>query len=303
MLNQSKSLPIWVALVSAIVLGFVILIAGTRVPGAEVNWGDLVSESLFAVMVLAWIVIASRLELQPVVARLLHAGFVLVFLGGIADALDETHVVPAVLGGLFENVAFPLGMLMVTAAVYRLRRDYVRTLATLRGEKDLFEARSVSDAQTTLLNRRAFDEALSVQMAAAIQNHRPLSLLVLDLDDFKQFNDAYGHPEGDKVIAATGQVIRRCIRGTDLGCRYGGEEFAVILPEAGHDEAMRVAERIRKEFALTVFEPRPGEKVTKTLSIGLASLQPNDSPAVLFDRADGALYAAKRMGKDRSLYG
>ncbi|HSO06992.1 MAG TPA: GGDEF domain-containing protein [Pelomicrobium sp.] len=302
-MSQSKSLPSAIALVSAIVLGIVIVASGTRLAETEWNRGDLASETLFVAMVFVWIAITSRLTLRPRTAWLLQGGLLLVLLGGVADALDEIYEVPGILSGTFENVGFPAGMLMVTVSLYWLVQDYARTLASLRGEKELFEARSVSDAQTTLLNRRAFDEALSTQMAVAGQNRRPLSLLVLDLDNFKQFNDTYGHPEGDKVIAAAGQVIRRCIRATDVGCRYGGEEFAVILPEAGHDEAMRVAERIRKEFALTVFEPRPGEKVSKTLSVGLASLQPNDSPEGLFDRADGALYAAKRMGKDRSLYG
>ncbi len=302
-MSQSKGLPSAIALVSAIVLAIVIAASSTRLDESAWNWVDLASETLFVAMVFAWIAITSRLALRPRTAWLLQGGLLLILLGGIADALDEIYDIPALLSGAFENVGFPAGMLMVTVSLYWLVQDYARTLAALRGEKELFEARSVSDAQTTLLNRRAFDGSLASLMAAAAQTRRPLSLLVLDLDNFKQFNDTYGHPEGDKVIAAAGQVIRRCIRATDVGCRYGGEEFAVILPEAGHDEAMRVAERIRKEFALTAFEPRPGEKVSKTLSVGLASLQPNDSPEALFDRADGALYAAKRMGKDRSLYG
>jgi diguanylate cyclase (GGDEF)-like protein len=302
-LNKSRSLPIWLAVSAALVVTVVLIVSGTRVPEGEIQWRDFASESVFVAIVMAWIAIAARLELRPAVASLLQAGFLFMLLGGVADLLDEIFVPAGVFGFLLENVALPLGMVLITAGLFRLRVDFARTLASLRGEKELFEARSVSDAQTTLLNRRAFDEALSTQMAAARQSRRPLSLLVLDLDNFKQFNDTYGHPEGDKVIAATGQVIRRCIRATDLGCRYGGEEFAVILPEAGHDEAMRVAERIRKEFAQTLFEPRPGEQVNKTLSVGLASLQPNDTPEALFDRADGALYAAKRMGKDRSLYG
>lgn len=302
-MNKSKSLPIWLAAASALLVAVILIVSGTRVPEADIQWREVASESLFVAIVMAWIVIAARLELRVAVASLLQAGFLFVLLGGVADMLDEIFVPAGVFGMLLENVALPLGMMLITAGLFRLRTDYARTLAALRGEKELFEARSVSDAQTKLLNRRAFDEALAAQMAGSRQHRRPLSLLVLDLDNFKQFNDTYGHPEGDKVIAAAGQVIRRCIRATDVGCRYGGEEFAVILPEAGHDEAMRVAERIRKEFAQTLFEPRPGEAVSKTLSVGLASLQPNDTAEALFDRADGALYAAKRMGKDRSVYG
>jgi diguanylate cyclase (GGDEF)-like protein len=302
-LNKATNLPIWLALAAALVVAAVLVVSGSRVPEAGIPWPEVASGAVFVVIVVAWIAIAGRVDLRPAVASLVQGGLLMVLLGTLAGVLEKIFAPSGLFGPLLKNVAFPLGMLLITVGFYQLRSDVARTLSALRGEKDLFEARSVSDAQTTLLNRRAFDEALSTQMATATQTRRPLSLLVLDLDNFKQFNDTYGHPEGDKVIAATGQVIRSCIRATDLGCRYGGEEFAVILPDAGHDEAMRVAERIRKEFALTVFEPRPGEKVSKTVSVGLASLQPNDSPAALFDRADGALYAAKRMGKDRSLYG
>ena len=128
---------------------------------------------------------------------------------------------------------------------------------------------------------------------------RSLSIFIMDVDNFKRFNDTYGHPEGDNVLITLAQVINDGIRKKDFGCRYGGEEFTVILPEISLENARQVAERIRKNFAARVFTIGNEPEVSATVSIGLAQYSRGEDAQGLIRRADGALYQAKHEGKNR----
>jgi diguanylate cyclase (GGDEF)-like protein len=123
-------------------------------------------------------------------------------------------------------------------------------------------------------------------------------MLMLDVDNFKRYNDTYGHPEGDKVLTTLGQVILSCVRDNDLPCRYGGEEFSVILPGGPGNVAVGVAERIRRNFEEKVFVPREGEPVHVTVSTGVAEHVTGENAEQLIGRADKALYTAKEKGKN-----
>jgi len=127
----------------------------------------------------------------------------------------------------------------------------------------------------------------------------PLSLLLLDIDDFKAFNDTFGHLEGDKVLTRMGQVIRRCLRKIDSAYRYGGEEFTVVLPETRGQPATALAERIRREFSQEAFVPEPGRKVAKTVSLGVTEYIPGEELSSFLKRADDSMYRAKKAGKNR----
>ena len=116
--------------------------------------------------------------------------------------------------------------------------------------------------------------------------NQDLSLLILDVDDFKDYNDAYGHPEGDRVLVQLARAIEKGVRESDVSCRYGGEEFLIILPGAGASNAHTVAEKIRKRFAATVFKPRSETVVSKTVSLGVAQLKPKEAEEDLIRRAD-----------------
>jgi len=142
---------------------------------------------------------------------------------------------------------------------------------------------------------------LQLEVERARRYHHPLSLLMMDIDNFKHHNDTYGHAEGDKVLAQLGKLIAANIRTNDLGCRYGGEEFALILPVTEGQNALFVAERIRKAFAAEDFYPTPGEKVNKTISIGVAEYAADESRESFIKRADENLYKAKQQGKNRSI--
>jgi diguanylate cyclase (GGDEF)-like protein len=150
------------------------------------------------------------------------------------------------------------------------------------------------DGLTSLLNRRGFDERLDAEIARSARFGHPLSLLLIDVDDFKLVNDRFGHAAGDEVLRSLASHIERSIRTIDIAARYGGEEFAVILPETPAEGALVVAERI-----LGFHQPSLiGAPITVT--IGVAELDPvSGSKDELIQRSDEALYRAKRAGKNR----
>ncbi|HTD52673.1 MAG TPA: sensor domain-containing diguanylate cyclase, partial [Thermoanaerobaculia bacterium] len=160
---------------------------------------------------------------------------------------------------------------------------------------------SVRDGLTGAYNHRHFQESLQKEIGRAERRGRPLTVLMLDIDDFKSVNDRFGHPVGDAILQRIVAEIRSEIRGDmDMLARYGGEEFAVILPETPPDEGAEVAERIRRRIDERLFRPPESEEILRvTASIGLATF-PSDAAdkRELIEKADAALYHAKRGGKN-----
>ncbi|KHL56909.1 diguanylate cyclase [Xanthomonas cannabis] len=172
-------------------------------------------------------------------------------------------------------------------------------LSNLRLRESLRQ-QSIRDALTGLYNRRYLEESLSHELARCARRGLPLSVLMLDVDHFKQFNDSQGHAGGDLLLAAVGELLLTRLRAEDVACRYGGEEFTVILPEADGEEAMRVAEQIRAQIAALAVTDGQRALPRVTASIGVASF-PVDGElgASLIQKADAALYAAKHRGRNR----
>jgi len=165
------------------------------------------------------------------------------------------------------------------------------------------KAMSLTDALTGLHNRRFLEETMPILEEQARRRDRPISLLMLDLDDFKGFNDRYGHKAGDRALQRGGELLQATTRASDVCARYGGEEFVVLMPETGTDEALQVAERIRRQLAGTpLYEDLLHGTVHRTASIGVATF-PRDCLAGcdLIRLADQALYAAKEAGRNRTL--
>jgi diguanylate cyclase (GGDEF)-like protein len=162
------------------------------------------------------------------------------------------------------------------------------------------EKHAITDELTRLYNRRHFERTLSLELRRSQRYSLRLSLLMLDLDAFKGLNDRYGHLFGDLVLQRVGQILRRAVREADVPCRFGGEEFAVILPETDRLGAYAVAERVRRRIA-ECFAERPvgGRRVGVSLSGGIAA-HPDDGevPDALVARADQALYISKSRGKN-----
>jgi diguanylate cyclase (GGDEF)-like protein len=166
------------------------------------------------------------------------------------------------------------------------------------------------DGLTGIANRRAFDAALQTEWRRCLRNGQPLSLLMLDIDHFKAYNDRHGHQAGDDCLRAVAQGLQAALqRGSDMLARYGGEEFAVLLPEADAETARGVAERLRARVGQLAGALLPGgDERPVSISLGVATLLPEGLPqgaaleaqlAGLIKRADAALYAAKAQGRDR----
>ncbi|CAD7379322.1 diguanylate cyclase [Xanthomonas arboricola] len=172
-------------------------------------------------------------------------------------------------------------------------------LSNLRLRESL-RRQSIRDPLTGLYNRRYLEESLSHELARCARRGLPLSVLMLDVDHFKQFNDSQGHAGGDLLLAALGELLLTRLRAEDVACRYGGEEFTVILPEADGVEALRVAEDIRGHIAALAVSDGPRSLPRVTASIGVASF-PVDGElgASLIQKADAALYVAKHGGRNR----
>ncbi|OAN53751.1 diguanylate cyclase [Paramagnetospirillum marisnigri] len=162
---------------------------------------------------------------------------------------------------------------------------------------------AVKDGLTGLANRRSFDEKLEAEWLHAQREGTPLSLLLVDVDHFKLYNDTYGHQKGDSCLKAVAEAMgHQVFRPTDLAARYGGEEFAVVMPSTDLDGALRVAERIRQSiFDRNIAHSASQTADRVTLSIGAASIIPDEEhdPGDLVNAADVALYRAKHSGRNR----
>jgi two-component system cell cycle response regulator len=160
---------------------------------------------------------------------------------------------------------------------------------------------AITDGLTGLYNRRYMESHLSALVDQAAGRNKALAVLVLDIDYFKSINDTYGHDAGDDVLREFALRVRKSIRGIDLACRYGGEEFVVVMPETDMAVAATVAERLRRRIASEAFAVEEGARaIDVTISVGIAALEgTGDTAARLMKRADQALYRAKRDGRNR----
>jgi diguanylate cyclase (GGDEF)-like protein len=162
----------------------------------------------------------------------------------------------------------------------------------------LVERQANTDGLTELPNRRHFEEALESEITRVERFDGSISLVLADLDDFKQVNDRYGHQAGDDVLRTFADILRTTVREVDLPSRYGGEEFAVLLPQTDLEGAQELAERLRRALAARPMSTHPGGLVAVTASFGVAAFPDAPTPAALFASADEALYRAKRAGKN-----
>jgi len=193
------------------------------------------------------------------------------------------------------------GNVLLAGVAVDISKDVAHKAELERYQQDLEDANeqlrrlSVTDELTGLRNRRAFEERLVTEFSMARRRKRELSALLIDADNFKRINDRWGHGAGDEVLRRLGNVIRTTVRLPDLPARYGGEVFAVLLPESGEEAAMGLARRLMARVASEEWENEP-----LTISIGMATMNEAMTGGFqLLERADEALYAAKRAGKNR----
>ena len=178
--------------------------------------------------------------------------------------------------------------------VLKRAREQLRERLILQSDRDLYKQRARFDSLTSLFNKAAFMEALEEEIHHASLSGGDLSLLLIDIDDFKFVNESHGHIAGDTILSAIGRILRDFLRRDDMATRYGGEEFAVLAPYTMLHQAVRIAEKLRKVIAEQDFGALP----LITVSIGCASLGQGEDAQAFIRRADSALYAAKKCGKN-----
>lgn len=174
-------------------------------------------------------------------------------------------------------------------------------LTIIQNELSELRVREMQDALTGVFNRRYLDKRLKIELAAARETDKPLSLVIADIDHFKGINDTYGHTAGDGVLKHFAKLLRSNMKGKDMVARYGGEEFCIILPQTALDNAVRVSEQIRQELEdSTLVLAKSKKKLQRiTASFGVALSSPDDTETSLFERADKRLYEAKNSGRNR----
>jgi diguanylate cyclase (GGDEF)-like protein len=181
----------------------------------------------------------------------------------------------------------------------RMRYDNEALVNSIKLQRE-FEHVASTDGLTGLHNRRWLNDSFRRQLQRCERNGAPCSLIMLDIDHFKNINDRFGHLAGDRVLCTVAQILLNMLRPTDLVARFGGEEFALLLPETPPPGAWVIAERLRKAIAATPTPFEEGKLLPPvTVSLGLAGMQPGQSLDSLLSTADGALYRAKSAGRNR----
>ncbi|MBL4613513.1 MAG: GGDEF domain-containing protein [Magnetovibrio sp.] len=209
--------------------------------------------------------------------------------------IDDTQFSMLILSGCAVALAAIIGIMVLIRESRHMRR--------LRRHRDELAQLSTTDALTCIANRRRFDEFLEFEWARAVRSNSSLSLVMLDIDHFKNFNDTYGHAAGDTCLMEVAKAMCGVIvRATDLLARYGGEEFACILPETGGDGAYAIAEKLRTAVAglkLKHEDSSAADHITVSIGIATTLPQPHDDISKLFEVADANLYKAKEQGRNR----
>jgi two-component system cell cycle response regulator len=219
----------------------------------------------------------------------------------VAEESDRPRVVRGLDLGVNDFIMRPVERNELTARVRtQIRRQ--RYAVELRESVTNTLALAVTDELTGLYNRRYFDRHLALMLDKAREQDRDMAVMLIDMDYFKAVNDTHGHDIGDAVLKEFALRLRRNIRGVDLACRFGGEEFVVLMPDTEYRQAQGVAERVRTSVAERTFETgsRP---LSLTVSVGVALNEHDlDTPETILKRADVALYRAKREGRNRVVF-
>lgn len=220
-----------------------------------------------------------------------YIAYTVVFWGQYKGIIDLIVPVVFFFGAVFVMLVCSLSL----RTAENLRRIYV------------LERENTTDSLMGIYNRRFFDRRLREEFSRSVRYQQPLSLLMIDIDHFKRVNDRWGHQIGDLVLKRLAELLKGCLRDTDIICRYGGEELVIILPHTSADTALQLAERLRerteKTEILTEDASPDNQSVQVTISLGVSTLIPEmESFQMMLKQADSALYLAKQQGRNRVVF-
>jgi len=221
-------------------------------------------------------------------------------LGQVSSQVEASSHPRQIVAQLLEELS------KATTRASALEANFAATsqeLDTIRDSLKAAEHRSNTDALTALANRHSMDQFLRQAQINAMEKDEPLSILLIDIDHFKKFNDDYGHQVGDQVLRLVAKVLQESVREVDLAARYGGEELIAVLPGADLSVCTTVAERIRRRISEAKLTRRAtGKEIGSiTVSIGVAQFRLAESAEAMIERCDRGLYQAKRMGRNRTV--
>ncbi|KYN88802.1 histidine kinase [Vibrio cidicii] len=242
----------------------------------------------------AYVVARGEAKDHPIAVRLLSAAFSLMSLWMLFRAGFTYHsaeIADFMLASDVHQISFLLSIALILALGFTFP-----LMVNARLVINIYNT-SLLDPLTNLYNRRAMEDMVPRELSRVERTHSELSIILLDIDHFKQVNDQYGHQVGDVTLAGIGQLLNTHLRGQDLSFRIGGEEFLILLPDTNLDSALVVAEKLRQIMSETQFSAKQQEPCTA--SFGVAQLLQHDEWDSLLNRADAALYLAKRKGRNR----
>lgn len=223
----------------------------------------------------------------------------------LKDDSQTVSIPVVVLSGLQSSAdkvtAFDLGAVDYITKPFDLMELRVRVRSAVRMSEliQLLAQRAHIDGLTGLYNRQHFDERWAESVSSNDRHGTPLSIAMFDLDHFKSLNDSFGHPAGDHALRVFAELLRRECRASDIPCRYGGEEFALIMPETGTEDAKAVCERVGAHLRVMHWSNHPERNVTVSIGIAGSTCSVTIDSATWIEQADKALYAAKQGGRDR----
>lgn len=275
-----------------------VLQSNEAISSHHINYYDVISEVFSISFILMMLTVNIRLRSDSSNSAMIYMGLCSLLIGHTHDLLDEfVNIQPLWISLFLENVANNVGIVVVTIAVFKWSSRYKKQLIALQKQKVELTKASNTDSLSKLYNRRFLHSEFVNQVKCSYPSSKRLSLIMIDLDRFKEINDNYGHLEGDKLIVHMADIIRGEIRENDYAFRYGGEEFLVIL-DGQIDIAAKVAERIRIKYAESCYEIN-GVNIEKSTSVGVVEYQPKDNFDAAVDKADKALYEAKHSGRNQ----
>jgi diguanylate cyclase (GGDEF)-like protein len=265
---------------------------------AEIHWLDVLSEGGFAVLALVWLLLVLQSRPQGRVTQWLGIGLGLIVLAQFQDLLDEFIAFPdaVIWDHWIESGCMLLGMALLTMGIFLWQQEQVAINNQLRKRERFFREHRSLDT-ITLLSRADY---LRQQLNRELENHRqqqaPLALMLIDVDQFDQFNRRHGHGEGDRFLLALSELLLLNLRNTDLLCRYAGDRFAVILPFTTSIHAANLCTELTNAVNHFAFKLSSGETVFNRVSIGIASAE-HETVEMLLERAGRALLHAKQRNQ------